>query len=333
MQAIPPYSEEMPIKLGLKDKKLLFELDFNARLPYSKLARKTGLSKQGVEYKIRNLMKKGVIKGFYPVINVPKLGYHYCRLMLTLQNVTQETYWELVDALKANDKVFWLFQMQGQYDILIVIWAKTLEEFRQFRDDIEATFGFHIKRKVETVATDVAHFQHRYLLGKAETEEIHIRETEKREEIDALDKKILSLLCKDARMSLVDMSLRLGHSAKVIAYRIRRMESSRLIEGYRPIIDHNKIGYTYYKLLLHLNNISKSELLRLRGYMRRNPAVIYFVDGIGLPADFEIEMMVRSNQELFKFVEDLKFKFPTIIGEYQTVIFMDTLKVRYLPFD
>src|SRR3989344_5156973 len=79
-------SEEKEVNLDLKDKKILFEMDFNARATYAELAKKIGLSKQGVEYKINNLVKKGVIKGFYPIINVPKLGFIYCRLLITLQN-------------------------------------------------------------------------------------------------------------------------------------------------------------------------------------------------------------------------------------------------------
>ncbi len=86
MAEIIRYREIEPAKLDMKDRKLLYELDFHARDPYSRLAKKVGLSKQGVEYKINNMIKKGIIRGFYPVIDAPKLGFKYCRLLLTLQN-------------------------------------------------------------------------------------------------------------------------------------------------------------------------------------------------------------------------------------------------------
>ena len=331
MQEISKYSEEIPVKLDLKDKKILFELDFNARISYSQLAKKTGLSKQGAEYKVKNLLKKGVIKGFYPVINVPKLGYIYCRLLVTLQNLTKEKRDEIIEYLKDYRKVFWLFSMQGMFDILIVIWAKSMTEFKEFIEELETKFGENIKRKVETITTDVIHYQHRYLLEKKETKEIHIKETDKRIKIDDLDKKIIDLLCTDARISLIDISKKVNESAKVVAYRIKKLEKG-FIEGYRPIINHNKIGFTYYKVVIDLYKISKEELIRLKSYIRNNPSVIYIVEGIGLPADLEIEMMVKSNKQLFDFINDLKFRFPKLIGEYNTVIFMDTLKVKYLPF-
>ena len=40
----------MTMKLDLKDKKLLYELDIDSRLSASKLAKKIGISKQGIEF-------------------------------------------------------------------------------------------------------------------------------------------------------------------------------------------------------------------------------------------------------------------------------------------
>ncbi|MDP2749296.1 MAG: winged helix-turn-helix transcriptional regulator [Nanoarchaeota archaeon] len=324
--------EEKPVKLDLKDKKLLFEMDFNARAPFSKLAKKIHVSKQGAEYKVNNLIKKGVIKGFYPVVNVPKLGYIYCRLSVTLQKVTKEKNQEIINYLINHDKVFWLFQIQGAYDLFFVIWAKSITEFKNFIEEFESEFGDNIKRKEESIATDVIHFQHRYLLGIKETKEIHIRERTEQMEIDELDKKILNCLCSDGRKPLVNIAAEVKESSKVIAYRIKKLEEKKIIEGYRPIINHNSIGYTYYKVLINLNSISKKELIRLKQYIRDSPFVIYLIEGIGLTADLDIEMMVKTNKQFFEFIENLKFKFPAMIGEYQTIIFMDTLKVKYFPF-
>ena len=46
------------MKLDLKDKKILFELDKNSRIPLSKLAKKIRLSKEVVFHRLNNLIKK-----------------------------------------------------------------------------------------------------------------------------------------------------------------------------------------------------------------------------------------------------------------------------------
>ena len=324
--------EEGIVKLDLKDRQLMFELDFDARAPYSKLAKKLRLSKQGVEYKLQNLMRKGVVGGFYPLIHSQKLGYIYCRLLITLQNADEKKRTEIYGYLKAHPRVFWLFRMHGQYDIAFMTWCKSLREFEGLVHEFEGKFGGFIKQKRETVATDVVHFQSRFLTGKVETRAIHLDETGKKVVLDKTDEKIIEALCEDARMPIVKIAKNVGESAKVVAYRLKKMEGNGVILGYRPIIDYNRLGYTYYKLFISLNNISATALGRLNEYLKAQPVVLYTVEGIGLTSNLEVELMVKNNAELFDFIERLRTKFPTMISEYQTVVFREMLKVKYAPF-
>lgn len=324
--------ENNEVKLDLKDKKLLHLLDFDARMPYSKIAKQIGLSKQGAEYKLKNLVKKGVIKGFYPVINVPKMGYFYCRLCLVLKNTTPEKEKEILDYLKKDNRFFWVFTAQGVFDVLIVMWAKTISEFKDAITDLLSEYGKFIKSKNESLTTDVIHYQHRYLLNVKDTKEIHIKETKELIEIDDSEKEILKILCEDARISLVEIAGRIKLSPKVVSYKIKKLEKLKIIEGYRPIIDHNQLGYTYYKLWINIHYENINEIKKLYSYVKENPIVLYVVKGVGLPEDLDIEVMVKTNQELFNFVKDLKLKFPNLIEDYRTFMFIDTKKVRYLPF-
>lgn len=321
-----------PIKLDVKDKKIIYELDFEARMPYSVLAKRVGLSKQGAEYKVNNLMKKGVIKGFYPIINVPKLGYVYGRFCFSFKNITKEKEKEIITALKNNDKIFWIFTAQGFFDVLTAIWVENISEFRLFIEDFLMRYGSYIDTINESINTEVIHYQNRFLLKDKKTQEINIKETSKRVVIDAIDKAILKMLCDDARASLVHIAKHVGTSAKVVAYRIKRMEKEKLIEGYRPIINYNILGYAYYKIWIKLHNINKLELTKLYEFLKQNPIVLYLVKGIGFPGELDMEVVVQSNIELYEFIKELKLTFPSMIGEQKIFMFMETKKVRFLPF-
>ncbi len=170
------------------------------------------------------------------------------------------------------------------------------------------------------------------MLNLNETKEIHIKETEERVKIDEIDKNILRLIVDNARTPLTDIARALKLNPKVVANRIKKLEKEKLIEGYRPIINHNLLGFTYYKLWINLNNINKEKLRSLKNYIKNNPITLYIVEGISLPGDLDIEIMVNTSQELFDFIKDLRTKFPTMIGDYKTFIFHETKKVRYLPF-
>ncbi len=324
--------ENQEVKLDLRDKKILYHLDFHARMSYSELAKKVGLSKQGAEYKVNRLVEKGVIKGFYPVINVPRMGYSHCRVMLVLRNVTEEKEKEIIDYLVNDPRWFWVFTVQGVVDILCGMWGRNMLEFKEAVNDLLSKYGRYIRSKTETVATDVIHYQHRYLLNEKRTEEINTRITTEHVKIDTNDEAILKQLCRDARMPIVKIAEKVDMSQKVVSYRIKRLEKEQIIQGYRPIIDHNKLGYTYYKILININYDDMAEIKRLYAYIKDDPIVLYVVKGVCFPEDIDLELMVKDNQELTRFIRDLKFKFSTLIGNYKMFMFIDTKKVRYLPY-
>ena len=63
----------MSIKLDIKDKKILYELDMDARQSISSIAKRVGLSKEVVNYRIRRMEKEGLIDGYYAIIEYSKL--------------------------------------------------------------------------------------------------------------------------------------------------------------------------------------------------------------------------------------------------------------------
>ncbi len=320
------------IKLDLKDKKLLKELDLNGRATYSELAKKIGLSKQGVEYKLTNLIEKKVIGGFYPIINSSRLGFKYCRFVFSFKNTTQEIEKEIFSYLKSQEEIFWIFSMQGIFDVGMAVWTKSILEFQETIRKFLFKYGKYIKDKHEDFPTDVIHYEHRFLLNEPETKEIHLLETNQTIQIDETDKKILKKLCENARKPLVEIANELEISAKVVSYRIKKMENEKIIEGYRPILNYQTLEHTYYKLWISVNYESMSEINKLYQYIKYNPKVLYVVKGVGFIEDLDIELVIKNNFELFEFIKDLKQKFPTLIGDYKSVMFVDTIKVKYLPF-
>ena len=315
-------------KLDLKDRKILLELDMDARQGFSQIAKKVGLSKQGVEYKVRKLIADGVITGFYPIVNMPKLGYTYCRLTLVFENAPREKQEEIISYLTSDPRWFWVFTTQGAIDLLAVMWVKSLSEFYGAVNELLGRHGSYIREHGEQVATDVIHLQQRFLLGGGERKRIDIRETSKRVAIDGLDMDILRALADNARMPLVEIASRVGESAKVVAYRIRRMERAGVIAGYRANLDTKKLEFIWYKIWMHAKK-RPGELMRR---IATNPYVSYIVEEVGLPEEIDFEIMVEKTEDLFDFVKELRDSFPTTVGTYRTFMYTGTRKVRYIPF-
>ncbi len=70
------------IKIDLKDRKILYQLDLNSRQSLTQIGKNVGLKKDVVSYRIKRLQDEGVIKNFWTVINTFKLGYNVFRIYI-----------------------------------------------------------------------------------------------------------------------------------------------------------------------------------------------------------------------------------------------------------
>ena len=61
--------------------------------------------------------------------------------------------------------------------------------------------------------------------------------------MDELDKKIISELNKDSRLSFRELSKNLNIAVGTISHRIKKMEEDGIIKGYIPVVEPSKAGY------------------------------------------------------------------------------------------
>ena len=83
--------------IDLKDRKILYELDYNCRQSNTQIGKKVGLKKDVVSYRINKLEKEGIIKNYYTVIDAYKLGYYLFRYYINFQYVTPDLRKEMVE--------------------------------------------------------------------------------------------------------------------------------------------------------------------------------------------------------------------------------------------
>lgn len=62
-------------------------------------------------------------------------------------------------------------------------------------------------------------------------------------EVDAHDTRILAELQADARLSMAELGRRVHLSQPAVTERVRKLEASGIISGYRATVDLTKLGY------------------------------------------------------------------------------------------
>ena len=111
-------------------------------------------------------------------------------------------------------------------------------------------------------------------------------------ELDHIDTKILNILSHDARIPLAELGRKVGLSKTPVAARVRRMEESGLILGYRAMVSPTKLGQSHVTYVeVRLSDTRKAALDKFNAAVKMIPEVeeCYMIAG-----GFDYLMKVRS---------------------------------------
>ena len=119
----------MGMKLDDLDLNILKILQFNAKYPIEKLAAKLGVSKSTVAYRIKNLEKSGVIKGYYAHINPLSLDLDYIVVTFVRAKYGKDYHIELGERIARLPGVWGVYFVLGEIDFIVMARFRNREDF------------------------------------------------------------------------------------------------------------------------------------------------------------------------------------------------------------
>jgi DNA-binding Lrp family transcriptional regulator len=316
-------------KLDKKDILLLTELDKNARSHNSAIAKKIGLSKESVAYRIARLEKRGILEGFQALIDATKLGMKNFRIYVKLKDADAQKREEIIGHLVASGDVWWVVSVSGNWDLDFCIWGPDVYKFQEIWERLIGEYKRHFERDRISIYTYLEHLPQDYLTGKREAGfRNRVMGGAEVARIDKLDLRILRALSTDARASLVELAQKVKASEKVVAYRMKRMEKEKIILGYRCLLNLEKLGFAHYKVDLLLNDLGKKELIK--EYVRQMPEVMY-IDETYPSSDVEFDPICASDYEFQEAMGKILDRFGDSIRSYEHFIAAKEIKMSHCP--
>ena len=317
--------------LDAKDRKLLYELDCNSRQTIQQLARKIGLSKDGIKYRIAKLTENGIIKSFNAVIDTGKLGFYSFRIFLKFSHTSPSKEKEILDFLLKNKNLVWLVQVAGAWDVNTWFLYKSIEEMNAFWEILLEKYRDYISRREFAIYTHVAYFSRGYLLEKKEADfMLSVVSLPRMAKLDSEDLHIVELLANDARMPIVHIAAKAKLTPKTVIAKIRRLEKEKIIVGYRAELDLEKLGFQYYKLHFSLFNCAPEKLKRMEQHVRHHPNIV-FEDKVLGGHDLELEVQVKSEEEMRALVGQFRETFSESVKEVEVLHYFKEHRLRFFP--
>jgi Lrp/AsnC family leucine-responsive transcriptional regulator len=269
------------MQLSLTQKKILELLSINCRFSNKDLGKAINISEDAVQYQINKLINKEKLARFIIQFDYHMLGYSQYHMWIKLRkpDVDMRPLMNMKELISINSSY-------GKYDLQIIALVKDTKELNLTLQKIEtelpiqdmATSQFNSFYKPFTnIIPPISVYAKIPKNRKKRTYELSGRLYAEAEEgeaikIDDIDKRIITELLKNPRITFKELSQKTKINHETIRYRINNYVKHRFIKNFGLLHDFERYGlYTTY-FLLKLKNIDEP---KFKEYLRQNENIFY----------------------------------------------------------
>ncbi|NTV24194.1 MAG: AsnC family transcriptional regulator [Nanoarchaeota archaeon] len=127
------------------DQIIVSELTSNARIPLIDLSRKIKLTSNAIASRISALERKGIIKGYRPVIDISLMGFQHYKTYLSLANLDHQKFRSIVSYLAALTNVVYITEAFSEGDLEFESQVERSSELYDLIRDLSASFRGAVK--------------------------------------------------------------------------------------------------------------------------------------------------------------------------------------------
>lgn len=114
-------------------------------------------------------------------------------------------------------------------------------------------------------------------------------------DLDRYDQKILEILQRDGRISNQELSEQIGLSPAPCLRRVRALEESGLISGYRAIVDASKLGLSLLAIIqISMDRHTPERFEGFDSIVRNIPEVLECLLITGQDADYLLKVIIKD---------------------------------------
>lgn len=132
--------------------------------------------------------------------------------------------------------------------------------------------------------------------------------------LDRIDQKILEILQVNGRITNADLAEKINLSPTACLKRVKKIESSGVIKGYKAILDPEKLGYNINGLvLLKIGDTTREAVLAFSEELKEIPAITECHMSTGR-TDYVARIYAKDFHDYETIVKDDLARLPNIVS-------------------
>lgn len=147
--------------------------------------------------------------------------------------------------------------------------------------------------------------------------------------MDGFDQKILSVLAEDGRISITDLAKRIGLSKSPTQARLRRLEETGIILGYRALLDPIRLGLDHVAFVeVRLSDTREAALREFNAAVSAVPEIEQ-AHMIASHFDYLLKVRTHSMNDYRRFLGEVISALP-YVSSTSTFMAMEAVKETVL---
>lgn len=218
------------MEISVLSRHILRDLCTDSRVTITELAQKYNVSRHVVKERIQALEKEFSL--YYTIEpNYTEFGFSTIHAVrISLEKVPKAE--DVAEIFKNSRIAQFVATTDGDFDVLVFAVAKNTVEYSQWESALDPAFG-----------------KYGISLGQSEVNAIHLgfvpidEQAVEASEIDPLYKKMMIALTNNSRISIRDLSTKMGVSESLARYHFRELNKTKLIKNYTTIVTKCPLKY------------------------------------------------------------------------------------------
>lgn len=150
--------------------------------------------------------------------------------------------------------------------------------------------------------------------------------------LDERDRRILTMLQKDSRISNADLAEAVGMSASALWRRVRSLEEAGIIERYGAVVNPTAMGLSFEAIVhVHLTRHDPEKIVEFIRAIEFSREVqdCYATTG---QADYHLRVLCADLAAYNSFLEDFLFRLPAVASAQTNVVLRPIKRNRPVEF-
>ncbi|MGC9561948.1 MAG: Lrp/AsnC family transcriptional regulator [Brachymonas sp.] len=153
-------------------------------------------------------------------------------------------------------------------------------------------------------------------------------------EMDRYDRKILAVLQEHGRLSNQELAEQVGLSPSPCLRRVRALEESGLIAGYRAMLDAHKMGFTLMALIgISMDKHTPERFAHFETLVQDIPEVLECLLITGQQSDYQIKVVVRDMKDFQQLLLGKLTRIEGVTGVHTSFVLRPVFMRTSLPVD